>query len=88
MLGGEAVLDSFEVAVVEVGGDGGEDGFDAPAAVLAGVVVVFAGDGEEVFDAVEDVGEADRFDGEGGDEVFENSFLEGGVVGEDGAGVF
>jgi len=53
--GHAAVLDAFEVVVGEIRADGGEHGLDAPASVLAWVVVAISGDGKEIHDPVVDV---------------------------------
>ncbi len=43
-----AVLDSVELVVGEIRADGGEDVFEAPASLLAGVVVAVFDDGMQI----------------------------------------
>ena len=80
-----AVLYPIEFAVAEVRADGGEDSFQAPAAVLAGMIVEVAGNREEVFNSVMDSNQgffiARKVVGESPDDAA----LEGGVVGKDRA---
>ena len=57
LIGGDghlAVLDAFQITVVEIRADGGQDVFNAPAAVLAGVVVIVTSNGQKVDDALND----------------------------------
>ena len=90
LIGGDghlAVLDAFQITVVEIWANGRQDVFDAPAAVLAGVIVIVTSNGQEINDALNDgaqliseIGEGDRF-------FADHGFLKAGVVDEDGAGI-
>ncbi len=79
-----AILDTVETAVGEIRAKGGQHSFDAPASVLAGVVVAVAGDGEQVDDALDDGLQGWGEFGEACGEVAHHAALEAGTVGEDG----
>jgi len=80
-----SVLNAGELVVGEAGDGGGEEVFQAPASLLAGVVVAVPGDGEEIDDAADDGLERGGEVGEADSEVGHDPPLEASVINENGA---
>ncbi len=78
--GCSAVSNAFEELVGQLRCDGGDDSFESPAPVLAGVVVVVLGDGMEIDDTLADGEQGCLQVMEGGCQLGEDALLKGGVV--------
>ena len=80
-----AVLDSFELIVGQVRDGGGEDGFEAPASLLAGVIVTVSSDRPEIDHSSEECFQGCREVGEAGGEISQHTFFKTCIVSKDRA---
>lgn len=74
-----AILNAIEGVVAQVRGDSGQNALDAPLTLLVGVVVMFAGNGQQIDEAFVDGKQRPRQSGESFGQIADAAAFESGV---------
>src|SRR5450830_161097 len=74
-----AILNAIKVVVTKVRGDSGQNALDAPLASLVGVVVMFAGDGQQIDETLVDGEQRERQSRESFDQIADAAAFKRGV---------